>query len=261
MRQSKKVTFKGSRGVDLAGRLELPSASSGICAILAHCFTCSKDGAAASRISWALAERGIAVLRFDFTGLGSSDGDFGNTTFSSNVQDLLAAADYLREHIGPPKILVGHSLGGAAVLVAAHEIRECKLVATVGAPSDPAHIKRLMTGSIEDVERHGSAEVVIGGRTFTITKQFLDDLKRQQHDQLVSELNRALMVFHSPTDSIVSVDNAREIYLAAKHPKSFVALDNADHLLTNRADADYVGAVLAAWANRYLPQKNDETAA
>lgn len=261
MRQSEKVTFKGSHGVDLVGRLELPSVGSGTCALFAHCFTCSKDGAAASRISRALAEQGIAVLRFDFTGLGGSDGDFENTSFSSNVQDLVAAARYLRERVGPPQILVGHSLGGAAVLIAAHEIPDCKVVATVGAPSDPAHVKRLMTGSVEEIEQHGHAQVVLDGRTFTITKQFLDDLDRQQHEQLIRNLDRALLIFHSPVDTIVGIDNARDLYVAAKHPKSFVALDNADHLLTDRADADYVGAFLAAWAQRYLPRSADDVAA
>lgn len=257
MSQSEKVTFEGSHGLELAGRLELPSGRLGACALFAHCFTCSKDGAAASRISRALAERGIAVLRFDFTGLGGSDGDFENTNFSSNVQDLVAAASYLRERVGPPRILVGHSLGGAAVLVAAHEIPECRVVATVGAPSEPAHLKRLLTGNLGEIERHGRASVLLDGRTFTITKQFLDDLDRQQHDQLVGKLNRALMVFHSPVDAIVGIENARALYVAARHPKNFVSLDGADHLLTNRADADYVGAILAAWVHRYLPDGSD----
>lgn len=253
MSRSEKITFKGSQGVDLAGRLDLPAGTPRASALFAHCFTCSKDVAAASRISRALAERGIAVLRFDFTGLGGSDGEFENTNFSSNVQDLVAAAEYLRADVGSPELLLGHSLGGAAVLVAAHEIPECKVVATVAAPSAPSHIKHLLAGRLEDIEQIGSAEVVLAGRTFTITKQFIDDLHRQNHDQLIGKLDRALIIFHSPTDAIVGIENAKSIYVSAKHPKSFISLDGADHLLSNRPDADYVGAILAAWADRYLP--------
>lgn len=252
MERSEKITFRGSQGCDLAGRLDLPAGKPRACALFAHCFTCSKDVAAASRISRSLASRGIAVLRFDFTGLGGSDGEFENTNFSSNVQDLVAAARCLRTEVGTPELLVGHSLGGAAVLSAAHEIPECKVVATIGAPYDPAHVKQLLKGRVEDIEARGCAEVVLAGRTFTITKQFLDDVDRGHRERTVGKLGRALLIFHSPTDAIVDIENARRLYESARHPRSFVSLDGADHLLSNRQDADYVGAILAAWAGRYL---------
>jgi putative redox protein len=194
------------------------------------------------------------VLRFDFTGLGGSDGEFENTTFSSNVQDLVAAAEYLKAEVGPPELLVGHSLGGAAVLVAAHEIPECKLVATVAAPSDPAHIKHLLAGRLEDIEEEGSAKVSLAGRSFTITRQFVDDLHRQKQEQLIGKLDRALIIFHSPLDNIVGIENAAQIYKSANHPKSFITLDGADHLLSHRPDAEFVGGVLAAWVQRYLSE-------
>jgi alpha/beta superfamily hydrolase len=254
MARSEKITFMGSHGVKLVGRLDSPDGSPHAHALFAHCFTCSKDVAAASRISRALSARGTAVLRFDFTGLGGSDGEFANTSFSSNVQDLVAAASWLREHARAPNLLVGHSLGGAAVLMAAHEVPECEAVATIGAPFDPAHVKHLLTGSLEDIERDGSAEVVLAGRTFTIERHFIEDLERQSREHRIEALGRALLIFHSPVDSVVGIDNARRIYEEARHPKSFLALDGADHLLTRREDADYVGAVLAAWAKRYLPE-------
>lgn len=258
MGRSEEVRFLGSHGVELAGRLEWPAGAPRACAVFAHCFTCSKDVHAASRVSRALAARGIAVLRFDFTGLGGSDGEFENTNFSSNVQDLVAAADHLRQAVAPPELLVGHSLGGAAVLVAAHEVPECKLVATIGAPFDPAHVKHLLRDRIEEIDEKQRATVVLAGRSFTIQKQFLDDLERQRQEQLISKLGRALMVFHSPTDETVGIENAREVYEAARHPKSFVSLDGADHLLTNPQDAEYVGATLAAWVGRHLPTSTDE---
>lgn len=257
MTRSEKITFTGSQGVELAGRLEMPAGEPRAAALFAHCFTCSKDVHAASRISRALAARDIAVLRFDFTGLGGSDGEFENTNFSSNVQDLVAAAEFLKAEVGDPELLIGHSLGGAAVLVAAHEIPECKLVATVAAPADPTHVAKLLSGGLEDIQQSGSARVVLGGRKFTIKKQFIDDLHRQQQEQLISKLGRALIIFHSPTDGQVDVENARSIYELARHPKSFVSLDGADHLLTHRPDADYVGDVLAAWVRRYLPESGN----
>lgn len=251
---SERVEFVGHDGSSrLAARLDKPAGSTKACALFAHCFTCSKDIHAASRIAGALAERGFAVLRFDFTGLGASEGEFANTNFSSNVQDLVAAADFMGQTIGHgPEVLVGHSLGGAAVLAAAHEIPEARAVATIGAPADPGHVADLLKGKKQEIQARGAAEVEIGGRRFTIRKQFLDDIAEQKVRENLSSLKKALLVFHAPRDSIVGIDNAALIFAAAKHPKSFVSLDDADHLLTNRADAVYVADVLAAWAGRYI---------
>ncbi len=250
--RSTKVEFPGSLGDPLAASLELPPDTPRACALFAHCFTCSKDVFAASRISRALAECGIAVLRFDFTGLGSSGGDFANTNFSSNVTDLEQAADYLREHHSAPSLLIGHSLGGAAVLAGANRIPEAKAVATIGAPSDPAHVGHLFQEALPEIEAHGETEVQIAGRSFRIQKQFLEDIAAQKLQECLQNLRRALLVFHAPRDSIVGIDHARRIYEAAKHPKSFISLDGADHLLTRREDATYVATLLAAWVTRYL---------
>lgn len=258
MSSSEKVTFQGAAGEQLAGRLDLPTGRVRACVLFAHCFTCSKDLPAVTRISRALAARGFAVLRFDFTGLGGSEGEFANTNFSSNVQDLVAAAGFLRQRLEAPELLVGHSLGGAAVLVAAHEIPECRAVATIGAPADPGHVRHLLSGRLEEIEERGEADVELAGRTFTLRKQFLDDLERQEHEHLIGRLGRALLVFHAPTDEVVGIDNARRIFEAARHPKSFVSLDDADHLLTGRRDAEYVSEVLAAWASRYLKDEDLE---
>lgn len=250
--KSEKVEFKGTDGATLAGRLDMPDGPAKAFALFAHCFTCSKDIFAASRIAGGLADRGIAVLRFDFTGLGASEGEFANTNFSSNVQDLVKAADWLRENHEAPSIIVGHSLGGAAVLAAAPEIPECKAVATVNAPADPEHVAHNFASSKQEIEEKGEAEVKLAGRTFTIKKQFLDDIAGKKLEETVSKLKRALLVFHAPRDETVSIDNAGMIFGAAKHPKSFVSLDDADHLLTRKADAAYVADVLAAWAGRYV---------
>ena len=249
-----KVEFENSDGVTLAGLLELPPENVAIAryALFAHCFTCGKDIAAASRISRSLAARGIAVLRFDFTGLGNSDGDFANSNFSSNVQDLLAAAAKLESSYQAPQLLIGHSLGGAAVLAAAHQIDSVKAVATIGSPSTARHVKHLFQAQADVIEKAGEAQVDIGGRLFLVRKQLLDDIDRYNSTQEIAKLNAALLVFHSPVDSIVSIDQASEIYQAARHPKSFISLDNADHLLSKAADAEYVGSTLAAWASRYL---------
>ena len=247
------VRFPGRHGHDLAARLEMPSRPPRACALFAHCFTCSKDSKAAVFVSTALAEHGIAVLRFDFTGLGGSGGDFANSDFSSNVSDLVAAADWLRANHGPPAILVGHSLGGAAVLAAAGLIPEVKAVATIGAPFEPAHVKGLLAGASAEIAAHGSAEVDLGGRRFTIRQEFLDDLDKQPQAEAIANLKRALLVMHSPRDTTVSIDNASSIFTAARHPKSFVSLDKANHLLTDRDDAFYAANVLAAWAGRYVP--------
>jgi putative redox protein len=250
--RSEKVSFTGSQEAVLAARLDLPPGEPIAYALFAHCFTCSKDLFPAARISGALAERGIAVLRFDFTGLGSSEGEFANTNFSSNVDDIVAAARFLRERYQAPKLLVGHSLGGAAVLAAAPRVPEAVAVATVNAPADPAHVVGLLRHVLPDLEATGEARVTIGGRSFRLRKQFLDDLAEQNVGALVRDLRKALLVFHAPRDQVVDVENARRIFEAARHPKSFVSLDDADHLLTRKADAMYVGDVLAAWVARYL---------
>jgi putative redox protein len=245
------VSFPGAFGTTLAARLDSPAAQPLACAIFAHCFTCSKESKAAATISAALAEHGFAVLRFDFTGLGGSEGDFANTNFSSNVDDLVAAADFLRREHAAPALLVGHSLGGTAVLAAAERIPEAAAVATLGSPFEPEHVLGLLKKSAGRIESEGDAEVEIGGRNFRIRKQFLDDIRSRKIGAAVAQLGKALMVMHSPRDAIVDIDNASRIFLAAKHPKSFVSLDPADHLLLNRADAQYAGQLLAAWASRY----------
>ena len=244
--------FSGAHGEELAARLDLPAGAPRAYAMFAHCFTCSKDGLAAARISNALAVEGIAVLRFDFTGLGSSAGDFANTNFSSNIADLLAAADFLRRHYAAPKILIGHSLGGAAVLAAAPQVPEAVAVATIGAPYQPAHVRRLLQRATAEIESSGEAEVALAGRKFRIKKQFLDDIASHSTHNAIAGLRKALLIFHSPHDIIVDIENAAQIFMAAKHPKSFVSLDDADHLLTRKVDAAYVAAVLAAWASRCL---------
>lgn len=246
------VTFPGATGATLAARLDLPAAAPRAWALFAHCFTCSKDSLAAARVSAALSERGIAVLRFDFTGLGGSGGDFANTDFSSNIGDLLAAADWLRREHRAPALLIGHSLGGAAVLAAAPRVPEAVAVVTIGAPFDPAHVRRLFGAALRDLEQNGVAEVTLAGRPFRVRRDFLEDLDRQQNAAAIASLGKALLVLHSPADDTVDIDNARRIYEAAKHPKSFVTLDRADHLLTRREDAQYVAEVLSAWATRYL---------
>ncbi len=250
------VRFPGALGTPLSARLDLPSAAPRAYALFAHCFTCSKDTLAATRIGAALTARGIAVLRFDFTGLGGSEGDFANTNFSSNVADLVAAAAWLRQNHKAPAILIGHSLGGAAVLAAARDIPEAVAVATIGAPYDPGHIKKLLAPAIAEIEAAGEAEVDLAGRKFRIKKQFLQDIGSRESRDAIASLRKALLVFHSPRDTAVSIDNAAQIFMAAKHPKSFVSLDDADHLLTRKEDAHYVAAVLAAWASRYIgPQE------
>ncbi len=246
------IRFTGSLGSELAARLDLPAGKPAAFALFAHCFTCSKDTLAAARISAALTSRGIAVLRFDFTGLGGSEGDFSNTNFSSNLGDLLAAAAWLRQRHEGPRLLIGHSLGGAAVLAAAPDIPEATAIATIGAPFEPAHVRGLLAPAIPEIEAAGEAEVELGGRRFRIRKQFLDDIANRSNHDAIGNLRKALLVFHSPRDTTVAIDNAAQIFLAAKHPKSFVSLDDADHLLTRREDAAYVAAVLAAWASRYI---------
>ena len=248
---SRPVGFPGASGAALAARLDSPAGAPLAYALFAHCFTCSKESKAAATISAALAEHGIAVLRFDFTGLGGSEGDFANTNFSSNVDDLVAAADFLRREHRAPALLVGHSLGGTAVLAAASRIPEAVAVATLGSPFEPDHVLGLLKDSVGKIESEGDAEVDIAGRSFHIRKQFLDDIRARKVGEAVAQLGKALMVMHSPRDTVVNIDNASKIFLAARHPKSFVSLDPADHLLSRREDATYAGQLLAAWASRY----------
>ena len=250
---SDRLTFQNQAGETLAARLDLPVDGEPQAYILfAHCFTCGKNLKAAGNISSALTREGFAVLRFDFTGLGESEGDFADTNLSSNIADLIAAAEFLGERYEAPKILVGHSLGGAAVLQAATQLESVVAVATIGAPYDPAHVKHLLDGALEEVQHTGSAEVNLGGRPFTIKKQFLDDLEGRRVEENLRRLDRALLVFHAPLDKTVGIENAAKIFTAAKHPKSFVSLDTADHLLTDEADSRYAGTVLAAWASKYV---------
>lgn len=253
--EEKRFEFTGGRGETLSARIHLPAVEPKAWAIFAHCFTCSKESRAARFISSALAERGIATLRFDFTGLGESEGEFGATTFSHNMSDIVAAADALRETYRAPALLVGHSLGGSAVLGAAKEIPEAVGVATIGSPFDPEHVARLFGSSLEQIESDGEAVVDLGGRRFKIRKSFLDDLRDQCNAERIGEMKKALVVFHSPQDAVVDIDNARLIYKAARHPKSFISLDGADHLLSRRSDGRYVADVMAAWASRYLPEQ------
>ncbi|MDX1636598.1 MAG: alpha/beta hydrolase [Balneolaceae bacterium] len=250
---SNKITFEGSQGEKLAARIDAPETGIQKGAVLfAHCFTCSKNLKAVGHISRTLAEHGMGVFRFDFTGLGESEGDFANTNFSSNVEDLVAAAEYMDREGFSPRMLIGHSLGGAAVLQAAGRIDSVEAVATIGAPCNPEHVKHLLQDKMDVIEKKGEARVMLAGRIFTIKKQFLDDLAEQTMDNIIRNLDRALLIFHSPVDNTVGIDNAAHIYKLAKHPKSFISLDDADHLLTNEEDAKYVGSVAAAWVERYL---------
>jgi len=249
---NERFQFPGAEGQQLAAALEVPDQAPVAYALFAHCFTCGKDVLAAKRIAVALAAKGIAVLRFDFTGLGSSEGDFANSTFSSNVADLVRAAEHLRDTRQAPAILIGHSLGGAAVLAAAAQIPEARAVVTIGAPSDPTHVTGLFADRIDDIRKHGKVEVSLAGRPFQIKREFLDDIAEHNLMGHVGRLHRALLVMHSPTDDTVGIDNATRIFIAAKHPKSFVSLAGADHLLSGKRDGMYAADVIAAWAERYV---------
>jgi uncharacterized OsmC-like protein/esterase/lipase len=257
-----RAEFLGHSGAKLAARLDLPAGSIRAWALFAHCFTCSKDTLAAKRISGQLARAGIAVMRFDFTGLGSSDGEFASTNFSSNVEDLRAAADWLEKHYDAPEILVGHSLGGAAVLAIAGELGSVKAVVTLGAPAEASHVIHNFGGHVDEINDKGAAEVNLGGRTFTIQRQFVEDLNATSLAARIGKMKKALLVLHAPRDEVVGIENAGAIFTAAKHPKSFVSLDGADHLLTRPADANYVASVVASWAARYLdadePRHDDD---
>ena len=250
--KSEHASFPGAHGTALAARLDAPDGTVRATALFAHCFTCSKDIFAASRISQALVEHGIAVLRFDFTGLGHSEGEFANTDFSSNVADLVAAADWLRQSHQASALLIGHSLGGAAVLAAAGAIAEVRAVATIGAPSDPSHVTGLFREQVPEIEERGEALVQLAGRPFRIRREFLVDIAEQNLREKIGALERALLILHSPTDATVSIGNATGIFVNARHPKSFLSLADADHLLTRRSDAVYAANMIAAWCERYL---------
>lgn len=249
---TERITFSGHAGDTLAARLDLPEGPHLATAVFAHCFTCSKDIPAARRIAARLATMGIAVLRFDFTGLGHSEGEFANTHFSSNVADLVIAAEYLAGRGMAPDLLIGHSLGGAAVLRAATQIGTAKAVVTLGAPSDPAHVAHQFHAQSDQISTKGQATVSLGGRPFEIRKTFLEDISNQNLNKCIANLNKALLVLHAPRDATVSINNAAQIFEAARHPKSFVTLDDADHLITNPKDAEYAAEVIASWVGRYL---------
>lgn len=249
---AERFDFHNDRGELLSALLDRPVGSPRAYALFAHCFTCGKDIHAAKRISAGLTALGIAVLRFDFTGLGSSEGEFANTTFSSNVSDLIAAARHMSEQGHGPALLIGHSLGGAAILAAANEIASARAVVTIAAPADPAHVTHLFRDRLDTIRDTGKIEVSLGGRSFTIKREFLDDIESHKQTERIAHLRKALLIFHSPTDETVGIDNATAIFVAAKHPKSFVSLAGADHLLSRKEDAAYVANVIAAWSERYL---------
>ena len=249
----KNLEFTNADGQRLSARIDLPEGRQpDAYALFAHCFTCSKNIKAISHISRALTRKGIAVLRFDFTGLGESEGDFADTNFSSNVADLVMAANFMADNYDAPKILIGHSLGGAAVLQAAAQIPSATAVITIAAPAEPAHVSRALGESREAIERRGEADVDLSGRRFKIKKQFLEDLGSVRMQQTIKNLNRALLILHSPLDDIVGIENAAKIFQTARHPKSFISLDSADHLLMDRNDSLYVGSLIAAWTVRYI---------
>ncbi|MBT2321001.1 alpha/beta hydrolase [Variovorax paradoxus] len=247
-----RLDFPGAQGRKLAARMDAPDGPVRAYALFAHCFTCGKDIFAASRIAQTLTEHGIGVLRFDFTGLGASEGEFANTNFSSNIGDLVAAADHMRRAYQAPALLIGHSLGGAAVLAVAGDIPEVRAVVTVAAPSDPTHVTGLFRDSIDQIQAEGEAEVQLAGRPFRIRREFLTDAAEHNLDEKIGHLRRALLVMHAPRDTTVDIANATHIFLAARHPRSFVSLDDADHLLTRKRDAVYAANLIAAWSDRYL---------
>jgi len=266
--RAEKIEFQNSEGITLSAKIEFPvSELPQQFAIFAHCFTCNKNLAAVRNISRALTQEGIAVMRFDFTGLGDSGGSFEDTNFSSNMQDIVASADYLQQHFKAPSLLIGHSLGGAAVLRAAYDIPSVRAVATLGAPYDPEHVSHMMESSLQEIEQEGQARVSIGGRPFYIKKQFLDDIRSSKFEERIKDLEAALLILHSPQDEIVGIANAARIYHAATHPKSFITLDGADHLMSRKQDSQYAGLMIANWAKRYLdfplpdPLKSDQEVA
>ena len=255
----RKLSFTNAAGKRLSARLDVPPDDAPVAyAVFAHCFTCSKNVSAAGGISRTLADRGIATLRFDFTGLGESEGDFSSTDFSSNVEDLVSAATYLGKEYAAPKLLVGHSLGGAAVIQAAGRLPSVETVATIGAPSSPKHVARLLQSSASEIEARGEAVVTLGGRSFRVRKSFLDDLEEHRMDEVMGSLDTALLIMHAPLDAVVGIENAGHLFEMARHPKSFVSLDRADHLLSDITHSDYAGSVIAAWAEGYLGKGDRE---
>ena len=254
-----RLKIVNKEGLELAANLRLPGDGKvDVFAIFAHCFTCNKNLSAIKNISLALTQRRVGVLSFDFAGLGESEGDFSDTNFSSNVTDLLAIAKHLEDHYQAPQIIIGHSLGGAAVIQAAAKLPSIKAVVTIGAPADVPHVKHLFSNDLEEIKRTGEAEVNIGGRPFTIRQQFVDDLEQNPSKEVIHKLRKALLVMHSPHDQIVEIENAAEIYHSARHPKSFITLDGADHLLSNKQDSIYVGEMIASWATRYIEIEEEQ---
>jgi esterase/lipase len=249
---SKKILFKNIKGEKLSARLELPNNEPLAYCIFAHCFTCNKNLTAVRNICNTLIEKNIAVLSFDFTGLGGSEGNFEQTNFSSNIEDILSAAQFLIENHKAPSLLIGHSLGGSAVIFASAKIPSVKAIATIGAPASPKHVAHLFHNNIDEINLLGKALVLIGGRKFTISKQFIDDVNSKNIEHILDNYKNSILIMHSPQDGTVGIENASEIYKFAKHPKSFVSLDGADHLLSNKQDSDYVGNIISTWANRYL---------
>lgn len=249
---TQRLEFPGHSGATLAARLDLPNGPLRAYALFAHCFTCSKDLAAVRRIAAELAREGIAVLRFDFTGLGSSEGEFASTNFSSNIADLISAADFLRDHFAAPSVLIGHSLGGAAVLAVAGSIPEVRAVVTISAPADAGHVLHNFGASLEEIEKEGAAEVNLAGRAFRIGRQFVEDVRGQRIHEAVASMRKPLLILHAPLDQTVGIENATEIFLAAKHPKSFISLDTADHLLTRPEDAAFAARAMTGWLSRYV---------
>ena len=247
-----KITFKGDAGQELAARIDLPNSDIKSYALFAHCFTCTKDIFAAARIAKTLTQNDIAVIRFDFTGLGASEGDFANTNFSSNVEDIVAAANFMREKFKAPSILIGHSLGGSAILAAAEKIPEARSVVTLGSPADVAHVAHNFKGDREKIMRDGEADICLVGRPFKIKKQFIEDIEGVKLQRHVNSLKKALLVMHAPLDETVGIENAEQIFSWAKHPKSYVSLDHSDHLISRKEDAEYAGNVIATWASKYL---------
>jgi len=250
--EKEKLVFPNSKGENLSALLDRPAGKIKAYALFAHCFTCSKNIGTATRVSRALAERGFATLRFDFTGLGNSEGDFSNTNFSSNVEDLVSASDYLSAVYDAPKILVGHSLGGAAVIAAAARLSGVKAVVTIAAPSDPAHMHHLLRDSLPEIIQKGWAMVEIGGQKFRIKKQFLEDVSEQNLEKILQGLGRPLLIMHSPRDELIDIEHAYHLFEVARCPKSFISMDSADHLLSNPEDATYAAETIAAWASRYV---------
>jgi len=252
--RTERFDFPNSKGQKLSALIDLPLGKPVAYALFAHCFTCGKDNLAAKRIAERLTAAGIATLRFDFTGLGMSEGEFANTHFSSNVEDLIIAARYLKEKYGAPAILIGHSLGGAAMITAAPKIAEARAVVTIAAPCDPSHVTNLFKEHVDKIREQGEVEVALAERPFRIKREFIDDVAEKRLNESLANLRKALLIFHSPTDAQVGIDNASHIFVAARHPKSFVSLAGADHLLSKKSDAEYVANVIAAWASRYIDQ-------